>query len=115
VTAEQALQGKPLSVDEHHGNQPIEQFWGNTPAASDPAVWDEEIRVVNAMQPRVVPPWAWQVLTDLPSWGFEFCNQNWLSGLDECVAAIGIREPRPRSFGSCGNTHPSVRVTIKVD
>jgi len=91
----------------------LQEFWANTPAGADPGQWDDEIQVVNAMQPRVVPEWAWQVLADFPRWGFEFCNQNWLSGLDECVAAIGIREPRPRSFGSCGSVHPAIRVTME--
>ena len=96
-----------------HGVRSLQEFWANTPAGTDSALWDDEVRVVNAMQPRTVPAWAWQVLSDFPRWGFEFCNQNWLSGLDECVAAIGIREPRPRSFGSCGNVHPAVRVTLE--
>jgi hypothetical protein len=91
----------------------MQDFWANTPAGANPSEWDEEVQVVNAIQPKSVPPWAWQVLSDLPAWGFEFCNQNWLSGLDECVAAIGIRELRPRSFGSCGNMHPAMRVTLE--
>lgn len=89
------------------------EWWAHTLAGADPRRWDEEVQAVNNLQPDHVPDWAWQVLRDFPGREFELCNQNWTAGLEECVSAIRARAERRRSYGSCGDVHPAVRLSVE--